>query len=141
VAFPAAVVVGALVVVAGTVVVVTAVVVVAASASVVDVVESLLSLDELQPAATSAKAMDAPKINRAFTRTLPDLDESRFATLQGHKGMGSSQSGDPINTKRRSAPVEASLTNRIALSPTRLPIAGNTSQSKVAEAFTESAIA
>jgi len=66
--------------VAGTVVVVTAVVVVAAAvvvvavlATVIDEVESFPSLDELQPAATSTKAMDAPKSNRTFTRTLPEF--------------------------------------------------------------------
>jgi hypothetical protein len=84
---PTAVVVGALVVEAGTVVV-AAVVVVTASASVVDAAESFPSLDELQPTATSTKAMDAPNNNQAFNRTLPESDESPLEPYAGLSRIG-----------------------------------------------------
>lgn len=84
---PAAVVVGALVVVAG-IVAVTAVVVVTASASVFGAAESFHSLDELQPAATSTKAMDAPKNNQAFIRTLPDRMNLRSKPYAGLSRTG-----------------------------------------------------
>jgi hypothetical protein len=78
------VVVGAVVVVvaAVVVVVVSAAVVVVAASPAVDVVE-LSSLDELQPAAMSTSASDAPSTTRILKVTLPGLNEPSHATLRG----------------------------------------------------------